>query len=160
MIVNAARRACATSALEYETQCELDLPCGESRPDGAEGRRTRAIGVRVAEVGVVEGVEQLATELNASSLGDGEVLADSEIDLVEAVAPDDVAAGVAERLRLVGGNRRVREAEVVVDGAARRADRPGDVRTIRQASTEIIETDRNLLRGRRSVAEIQRLAAP
>src|SRR5579883_517035 len=82
----------------HQLQRELDLPRRIGRADRAE-RRVRDGRVRKAEVGVVDGVEELAAELQRGPLPDRKLLVDAEVPLVEARSTVSVAARISERRR-------------------------------------------------------------
>src|SRR5439155_13625143 len=92
--------------LELVLQTELDRPPIARRQDTTECRSCSDRRVRHGEVGAVEQIEELGTELQRVALDDLELLVHAEIDAREARPDHRVIADVAEGADRVCGERR------------------------------------------------------
>ena len=93
--------------LELDAQAELPLSHLSKICDGEDlaGSGRIHLRVRLAEVHVVEGVEQLRAELALDALGELELLAQRGVGVEEVRPEEGVAGHVAEACRRPGGSR-------------------------------------------------------
>src|SRR5882762_2185349 len=94
---------------------------GAAAAKRAAGRRviaeTRAIrcAVRIGDIGVIEYVKELHTELGAVPLLERETLEHGEIHILEARVPEDVPAHISEGSRRGGSENRIARAEAATN---------------------------------------------
>ena len=96
--------------LEQELESELDLPVSASgRGDPAETSRGISAGVgedggpRVAEIGPIQDVEELGSELDAGVFGHGHILQQGEVEVDLARAGAGNPAQIAQDARRMQG---------------------------------------------------------
>ena len=102
-------------ASEVKLQSKLHQPRSTRLRDLAEGR-VEAKRVRVQELGVVEGIEQLTSKLDRFSFANFGLLQERNVPVIYSGAAQTIPAYIAERCRITG-----RQMQIIVELAIERS---------------------------------------